>query len=657
MIQFRYRPDIDGLRAVAVLLVLFFHTGMGFSGGYIGVDVFFVISGFLITGLILKQQQAGNFYLSNFWTRRIRRIIPAAFVMAAVTLVVGSVLLLPKDLEQLAKSAIAQQGMVSNLFFWLNTGYFDGPAETKPLLHTWSLAVEEQFYLGFPFLLVLLNRFWQRSAFFVLLGLALISFGLSEWAVRHHPSATFFLLPTRMWELLLGALPLYCPEPVRQRKAWREFCAWAGFAGILIAGWLFDSNTRFPGAAALIPCVGTALIIYANAFQQTSLGKMLSDRRLVFVGLLSYSLYLWHWPILAYLRYCLGQNLTLGIRVAAIALSLLCAYCSWKFIETPFRQGFRQVGIRKTAWAAAACSMVLIGLSLGIYLADGLPGRLPERVHQLTVGNAVPTQYHSTARQVQKDKLPGLGVKGPADRPVKFFVWGDSHAMALAGVLDSLGHENDLRGIMASCSAEIPLLGVWTPARNSETIDWNDSILEYVKTRRVSNVILVSRWSAYIQGLPDGRRDLLIADRDSNRADRRQTGDVFRRGLERTLKQLIALDARVWIVKQVPLQESNPEPAVVRAALFGQKVPQGISGEIHRERHRVANSIIDEVAKQYPEVRVLNPAEFCFDEYGYSRIGSEEGIFYADDDHLSPLGADRLLRRMFEPVFEEISRL
>ena len=236
MIELKYRPDVDGLRAVAVMLVLLYHGGLGFSGGYVGVYVFFVISGFLITGLILKEQKAGTFSLRGFWARRIRRIIPAAATMALVTLAAGYFLLFPSDYEELGRSAVAQQLLVSNIFFWRHTGYFAGASELKPLLHTWSLAVEEQFYLGYPFLLLLLARFKRRMAFGVLVGLALASLAVAEYGVWNHPSPTFFFLPTRAWELLLGALICFLPEPVRVRPRLLAAATLLSLGAILAAG-------------------------------------------------------------------------------------------------------------------------------------------------------------------------------------------------------------------------------------------------------------------------------------------------------------------------------------------------------------------------------------------------------------------------------------
>ena len=284
--------------------MLLYHAGLGFTGGYVGVDVFFVISGFLITALISEELSLNQFELREFWGRRIRRILPASTMMCLLVLIAGMFLLLPTDFNELAESASAHQLLFSNVFFWRRLSYFAGPSEVKPLLHTWSLAVEEQFYLFYPVLLIILRNVSRTRHLIILTSLFFLSLILSEWAVWHHPSAAFFLLPTRMWELLAGGIAFFCPISNR-KKIWQEVGAWMGIALILMAGVLFDSDTEFPGFWALLPCGGSFLLIYCNGTSLTSVGRLLSFRPVVFTGLLSYSLYLWHWPILAYMHYCL----------------------------------------------------------------------------------------------------------------------------------------------------------------------------------------------------------------------------------------------------------------------------------------------------------------------------------------------------------------
>ncbi len=336
-----YRPEIDGLRAVAVLAVVLFHGGFSCPGGYVGVDVFFVISGFLITSLIWKDLENSSFTFSNFWERRARRIIPALVVVTLATLLIGWFVLLPADFKSLGQASASQSVFGANIFYWLDFDYFSSHADEKPLLHTWSLAVEEQFYLIFPFLLWGLFRVARlRSRTVVLLVLIVgfaISFALSIYGVVYHPRAAFYLLPTRAWELLLGALlPFLPPDPsLLNRRMLREFFSLAGFGLILIPVFLYTPQTPFPGFAALVPCLGTALLIWANG---QIVDGLLKTRPLVFIGSISYSLYLWHLPFLAFSHYLALGPIPSGQRAAILCFAFLVATLSWKYVETPFRK-------------------------------------------------------------------------------------------------------------------------------------------------------------------------------------------------------------------------------------------------------------------------------------------------------------------------------
>lgn len=305
--NFRYRPEIDGLRAIAVVVVVLYHAGLGTTGGFVGVDVFFVISGFLITSLILKDLEAGTFTLAGFWERRIRRIMPALSCLILATLMAGWIVLLPSDYVALGRSAFFQGLFAANIYFWRNTGYFDGVAEEEPLLHTWSLAVEEQFYLIFPLLMVglfALPRFRRRGALLSFFGLCIVlSLGVSVWGVVNRPVATFYLLPTRAWELLLGASVAVLPGPaviagpgfagrLRLANGFREVLSVAALMGILVPCWLYTSATPFPGLAAAPPCMAAGLFIWVTGRRHPEsrlplAARFLSARPVVFVGLIS----------------------------------------------------------------------------------------------------------------------------------------------------------------------------------------------------------------------------------------------------------------------------------------------------------------------------------------------------------------------------------
>lgn len=334
-----YRKEIDGLRALAVLPVILFHAGFEtFSGGFVGVDVFFAISGYLITTIILAELEQGKFSIVNFYERRARRILPALFLVMLASIPFAWVLLTPFDLNSFAESLIAVPLFVSNIFFWREGGYFETSAELKPLLHTWSLAVEEQYYVLFPLFLMLFWKYgkrWIRAT----LGLTfLASLIVAQWASYAKPDAAFYLLPTRGWELLIGAFAAIYLSQTNQKKFSKclsELGGWLGVVLIFYAVFAYAKATPFPGFYALAPTLGTALIIlFAN--RQTIVGKFVGNKLFAGIGLISYSAYLWHQPVLAFARHWsthLDQLLTSLLVTFVLAIS----YLSWRFIERPFR--------------------------------------------------------------------------------------------------------------------------------------------------------------------------------------------------------------------------------------------------------------------------------------------------------------------------------
>ena len=371
----KYRAEIDGLRAVAVVPVILFHAGFEtFGGGYVGVDVFFVISGYLITTIILNEMNEGRFSLVNFYERRARRILPALFFVMLVCLPFAWAWLTPGDMEDFARSVAAVSVFASNILFWRESGYFDTAAELKPLLHTWSLAVEEQYYIVFPVFLMLV---WRLGKPLIIVSLAVIfvlSLGLAEWASHNKPWAAFFLLPMRGWELLMGA---FCAFALLRFSTERfrltaQILSASGACLIAAAIFTFDSKTPMPGLYATIPTTGAALIIlFANG--DTLVRKLLSQRYIVGIGLVSYSAYLWHQPLFAFARHRLLEPSELLMILLSLA-SVGLAFLSWKFIETPFRN--KKKITRPRIFQSAIISSVLF-LTVGIFahLNNGFPGR------------------------------------------------------------------------------------------------------------------------------------------------------------------------------------------------------------------------------------------------------------------------------------------
>ena len=331
----KYRAEIDGLRALAVVPVILFHAEFElFSGGFVGVDVFFVISGYLITTILIEDIENQRFSLVNFYERRARRILPALFFVMLVCIPFAWMWMLPSQMKDFSQSLVAVSLFASNVLFWRESGYFDAAAEEKPLLHTWSLAVEEQYYVLFPIFLFLAWRYGKNRVFWMIVVMASISLLLSEWGWRNKATANFYLAPTRAWELFAGAIAAFIVQKNGVQK--NNFLALFGLAAIIFSIFAYDESTPFPSVYALVPVLGVVLLVlYAD--KETLAAKLLSTKAFVGVGLISYSAYLWHQPLFAFSRIWMIDNppnfLMLILCIASIAL----AYTSWRFVEKPFR--------------------------------------------------------------------------------------------------------------------------------------------------------------------------------------------------------------------------------------------------------------------------------------------------------------------------------
>ncbi len=361
----KYRPEIDGLRALAVIPVIFFHAGFNiFRGGFVGVDIFFVISGFLITSIILKEMEKGQFSLVHFYERRARRIFPALFLVIFCSLPFAYFILLPDAMEDFSKSVISASTFWSNIFFWLQTDYFATQAELKPLLHTWSLAVEEQYYIFFPVFFILCWRFGMRWIIGILVFAFIASLSLAQWGAYNAPNPTFYLLPMRGWELLIGAfVAIHLNRNSSQASSFVQQSGSAiGLILILYSIFSFDKDTPFPSFYALVPTIGTALILlYAN--KDTFVHRLLSLKVFVLVGLMSYSAYLWHQPIFAFMRHATDSTPEPSIMLALCLTVFPLSYLSWKYVENPFRN---KTKINRKSIFTLSIIVILLASSFGL---------------------------------------------------------------------------------------------------------------------------------------------------------------------------------------------------------------------------------------------------------------------------------------------------
>ena len=501
-VKVAYRRDVDGLRAVAVLLVVFDHLHTRVLGGYVGVDVFFVISGYLISSVILKEMAAGTFTIANFYERRIRRIFPALLAMLAGSAATAYFCFVPSELEAYLRSMLAALFSVSNFLFWHQAGYFDAPSGLKPLLHTWSLAVEEQFYIVFPVFLVLVRRWLPgnlKAAIWTITG---VTFLLACVEVQRNPSAAFFLAPLRAWELLIGTIVAEHYVPAIHGRAGRNAAALGGLVLIMVPALRYTAATHFPGLAAVPPCVGAALIIAAGETGGSIVGRVLGWGPFVFVGLISYSLYLWHWPILVFQNtsYILvsAPPGSKTVKVAGFAVSMVVATLSWALVETPFRKGrFRPERRTLFAITGAAVAVLAVAGVLGV-VAHGYPARYPAEA--IAVDRYATFDPKAIFREnvcfltpnstfANFDKKICLG-EDPARRNILLI--GDSHGAQLyPGLLQVFPEWNILQATTSSC---LPF-ATHPPGTGSDCVRmWEYIYGDYLQYHHPDAVVIAGRW-------------------------------------------------------------------------------------------------------------------------------------------------------------------
>ncbi|MGB3556823.1 MAG: acyltransferase family protein [Jannaschia sp.] len=643
----RYRAEIDGIRAIAVVPVILFHAGFtAFSGGYIGVDIFFVLSGFLITSLIAQDLKEGKFSLVMFYERRARRILPALVLVVLACIPFAWAFLVPADMESFSKSVFAVATFSSNILFWRESGYFDAATELKPLLHTWSLAVEEQYYIFFPLLVMAL---WGKRGKYVpiiVAGILLGSLLLAEIIVDRAPSAAFYLLPTRTWELMVGSLVAllfsFDRSPIPSRAA-QQALSILGLSMIAYAVWAFDETTPFPGIHALVPTLGTALLILF-ARSGTLAYRFLSNRVLVMIGLLSYSAYLWHQPIFAFVRY---RTLETPLAVTMIGLSGLTfafAYLSWRYVERPFRtKGKVQRGGIFALSAVALTSLVSIGLAG--YLADGWPNRLsPEK--RALIASVLPSPergrcHNSAANPLDPEDACVFNNPSP-----QIAVFGDSHTVELAYTLGELTHDLDIGVKQYSKSACSPRFG---SARDDECAAWTHAAIEDIVSSSSIEVVIVSyRIASSLYGSHTGHYPNV--PNGGSEESRRETWsallniiDAFRSG-----------GKRVYFVLQVPevYRDIGHIIAATEIGLTSERMP-GVTRKWWDDRIRYA---ADRIKDMPEDVEIIDATEeFCDATNCYVTLNGQ--ALYFDDDHMSIAGAMIVAHSLLRKIVDYSMRL
>jgi peptidoglycan/LPS O-acetylase OafA/YrhL len=489
----QYRSEIDGLRAIAVLPVLLFHAEFhSFKGGFVGVDVFFVISGYLITAIIHNEIKNSTFTLAHFYERRVRRILPALFFVILLCLPFAWFWMLPNEFKAFLNSLIAVNTFSSNVFFWQESDYFDTAIGLKPLLHTWSLAIEEQFYLLFPFFLLLFRKLKEKRLLALLLIVTILSLGLAEYGANHYISANFYLLPSRAWELSIGAM--LAVSQSSRRETSQSFAEWTSFLGmgmILYSIFFFNKDVPFPSFWALIPVLGTALIIaYTNP--TTLIGKILSWKPIWGIGIISYSTYLWHQPLFVFARLKEG-NVSAEGYLCLIFFSLILAYLTWRFIEAPFRnrENFSRNKIFFGAFTTSAA--IIIFAVFGNFYSEHFSKTNEDKAKLISYLQYDIVEPYRIGSCFLKQNQTFSEYKEECFSPDNTtIIWGDSHAAAL-----SFGLRSNLQNLTQITAAACPPLMGFDPGGHPNCRDINNFAVEKIGALQPGLIILHANWIAF----------------------------------------------------------------------------------------------------------------------------------------------------------------
>jgi len=665
----RYRADIDGLRSIAVLPVMLFHFGLaGVPGGFVGVDVFFVISGYLIATIISRELQEGRFSLLRFYERRIRRIFPALFVMMGIVLLVAALLFVPADLNATGQSAFAATFFASNVLFYLETGYFDAYAYDKPLLHTWSLAIEEQFYLFVPLILMAVawrgKNVWRRMGLWVT-ALTLLSFLLSAFATAKFPTAAYYLIPWRTWELGIGAMLALNVVPRMTTDLQRHIAGVAGLTLILCAAVTIDKSMTFPGVIALAPVLGAALIIQAGRDGTNFVGRVLSHPMPVLIGKLSYSLYLWHWPLVVFYVYWTFELPDTAGVVGLFAASFLAAWLSWRFVEQPFRHG-KAGASRWPVFLGGGAAMGAVALVGGLLaVLDGLPNRLSPEAVAIT---RLDTNRYGPFRECFADKMADeswlepcvFGDVAETDAPVRVALWSDSHGPSYLPGLEIAAQKWGERIALYGhdgCPGVMGLEVFWI-GNDHACADFIEETFDAIlNDPDIELVVYAMRAPIYAQGWVDygfaekDRNPILIGSRAGplhHTADRMA---YFLTKLEQTVQRLEDAGKTVALIYPIPEAGMSVPAKLVRTYVRGQEPGDvTLSRDLFDARSEDLIAAFDELLTRTNIIPIRSFETFCdADDCALTRDGLP---IFTDSNHLAPPTA-RSLAPLFDPMFEQ----
>lgn len=625
----QYRREIDGLRAVAVIPVILFHAGFTFfSGGYVGVDIFFVISGYLITGIIVSELEQGKFSILRFYERRARRILPALFFVMLCCIPFAIMWMLPSQFKDFSQSLVAVSLFASNILFWRESGYFATSSEDKPLLHTWSLAVEEQYYLLFPVFLILLWRFGRNPIFYSIIVISVTSLLLSEWGWRNEPTANFYLAPSRAWELLAGSICAFLQfgKPQKSNNMLSVF----GLALILFAIFFYDEATPFPSIYALVPVLGAALIILYGT-RNTWVARLLSHKGFVGIGLISYSAYLWHQPLFAFARIRSLNTPEQWVMLILAAASLALAYLSWRYVEQPFRKrttpSLHSQGATLGAAGLVGIAFILFGV-MGIVNDGARTQYLTTDLQSRYLETAISSPLRESCHTAGKNFTPPEDACEYFEDNVSVAVFGDSHTVELAYALAEYlaPHGIGIKHLSFSgCNPEYELENF-----SSSCAEWTQQALEYIENNAdITHVIVSYRITSSFNAIDPEY-------------------------VEQTQGALLSILQRLSKDKNVTFVMQSPElPMHIDNLIYHNKfhVNSQILGAKFGDWRKIRRTFDDFSTTKLANYDQFDPESFfCAGEY--CLVGANGNAYYFDDDHLSVSGARLFAEKIVPRIIE-----
>ena len=643
----QYRREIDGLRALAIIPVILFHANQSWApGGFIGVDIFFVISGYLITKIILRDLTKGKFSLISFYERRMRRILPNLFFMLLISSIAAWILMSPNELYNFSKSLVSTQFFASNIYFWHSTDYFALDANTNPLLHTWSLAVEEQFYLFFPLFLVV---FWRRTAkktqIYILSAIALISFLISSYLSKEFHSANFFLSPSRIWELLIGSLLAYYYFESNNNKNNQYDCylSFVGLVFILVPIFIYNETYPFPSVYALAPTLGVALII---AFaKENIIARILGHKYLVGIGLISYSLYLWHFPVLAFLRLKtpIGEPSN-ELIILFIILIIILSIISYYYVEKPLR--VIKKSLKKTYLLSLLFVIFFSSAGIAGYLNNGFPERFSDSFVYDIQESPKRGACHTSGNNFLKPKNACLYPKN--NNLISWAVLGDSHMVEPAYALSNKLKESE--SLVHLTFAGCPPGYIKTKISGCQA--WTLEAIDYIKKNKdIANVLIGYRYSYYFFGdhsssYPKLPEINLAKNLFNNNFSNEQNRSILWNSFKEMIDELLNANKTVYIMYPVPELPGDIRKSIYQFSIFNESDIYNLKKLKISDKYFLARNklILDNLntLEWNEKLIAIKPREVLCD-YDVCSVIKDGELNYSDDNHLSVKGASRVI--------------